>query len=460
MTPLRIGVLGVLLLAGGSAVGVQAAETRPARAQAATDDREAARADAVLEGLAEPALRALLQEALERNPGLAAVRATARAAAEVPAQAGSLPDPILGATGYVGPPETRVGPQRAMATLSQHFPWFGKLGLRAEAAERRAEALDARWQAQRLALVTQVRRLAYELGFLDAYAGVVREDQRTLEHYEQLARARYASGTGLEQGVIKIQAEITKDETRLLEVGNRRAALVAALNALRDRPQETPLPPLPTPGYGSTSPDPEGLRERAMALRPELAEADAEVARAESLIELARREYKPDFSLGVSYGFVGPRTDPAGLMAPPPDEGDDVFAVSLSLNLPVRRGRLAAGVREAAEARTAAAERRRSAVVAIDADLGELVERVRLTWDQLDLLERVLVVQAEQSLRSAEAGYSAGTLNSLDLLDAERVLLEVRTATARARADYAIAIARLEGAVGRPLAVLREGEGP
>ena len=63
----------------------------------------------------------------------------------------------------------------------------------------------------------------------------------------------------------------------------------------------------------------------------------------------------------------------------------------------------------------------------------------------------MLGIQADQSLRSAEAGYAAGTLNSLDLLDAERVLLEVRTATERTRADYAIALARLEGAVGEPL---------
>jgi outer membrane protein TolC len=54
-------------------------------------------------------------------------------------------------------------------------------------------------------------------------------------------------------------------------------------------------------------------------------------------------------------------------------------------------------------------------------------------------------------LRSAEAGYSAGTLNALDLLDAERVLLDVRTGSLRARADYAIALIRLEGAVGEPL---------
>ena len=76
------------------------------------------------------------------------------------------------------------------------------------------------------------------------------------------------------------------------------------------------------------------------------------------------------------------------------------------------------------------------------------MSRLPRTWEQLRLFEDVLHVQAEQSLRSAEAGYTSGILNALDLLDAERLLLEVRTATERVRADYAIALARLEGAVG------------
>ena len=40
---------------------------------------------------------------------------------------------------------------------------------------------------------------------------------------------------------------------------------------------------------------------------------------------------------------------------------------------------------------------------------------------------------------------------------AERVLLEVRTGTERARADHAIALARLEGAIGGPLGPENEG---
>jgi cobalt-zinc-cadmium efflux system outer membrane protein len=210
------------------------------------------------------------------------------------------------------------------------------------------------------------------------------------------------------------------------------------------------------PGYGRVALDRDSLRAKALRLRPEMARADSEIARADALVDLARKEYKPDVTLGLSYTAVGLRQDAAGLAMPPPDDGKDVLAVSASVNLPIHRGKLKAGVEEAAQARHAADEGKRAVVAGIDRSLGELTERVTLTWQQLRLLRDVLGIQADQSLRSAEAAYTAGTLSSLDLLDAERVLLDVRTSTERARADYAIAIARLEGAVGEPL---HEAEG-
>ena len=155
--------------------------------------------------------------------------------------------------------------------------------------------------------------------------------------------------------------------------------------------------------------------------------------------------------MGATYGLVTGRTDLGPGITPPPDGGRDIFGLSVSLNLPIKRGRLDAGLEEATERRLAAVEHRRDVTASVDRAVGELVERLRLSGEQVELFERVLLIQAEQSLRSAESGYAAGSLNSLDLLDAERVLLEVRTGIERARADHAIAHARLEGAIGAPL---------
>lgn len=399
------------------------------------------------------------REVLARNPDLARARARAAAAAVRAPQVSALPDPMAALTLYLAPPETRVGPQRVMASLSERFPWFGKLRAREQAALAEAAAAQAGVEALSLGLVTEARRLVYELAFLDAQEKVLREERETLALYEEIARARYASGVGLGQAVVKIQAEITRTESRLLELETRRAALVAAANALRDRAAGMPLELEALPRLPPVSPRLEVLRRRALSRRPEVAEAEAMIAAAEARIESAEKEYRPDVTVGFSYTVVDRRQDAAGRLMPPEDNGDDVFGLTAGVNLPIWKEKLAAAVEEAVQGELAAREGRRAVITGIERTLGDLAQRLPLTWDRLRLFEEVLAVQAEESLRSAEAAYAAGTAGALDLLDAERVLLDVRIATARARADYAIALAQLEGAVGGPLTTeLTEGD--
>jgi outer membrane protein TolC len=440
--------LALLLLAAAAAPPKLQAQEAPMPAASPSGP-----AASVLAGVADPGLRDLARDALARNPALAAARARARAAEREAPQARSLPDPMASLTAYLLTPETRVGPQRAMVALSQRFPWFGKLGLREQAALYGAASAWAEVAARELSLVTETRRLAYELSFLDAWQDILDDDRETLERYEELARSRYATGFGLEQAVIKLQAEITRLDTRRLQLADRRSEATAALNALRDRSPVAPLPvvTLPVATEPVLAGDLEALSARAVASRPEIERADAEISRAETRVDLARKDYSPDVTLGAVYTLVGEREDAPGRVMPPPDNGDDVFGLTASINLPVWRRRLDAAVEQALEQGIAARESRRSVVAEIDRSLGELVQRLELTWKQLRLLEDVLGIQAGESLSSAEAAYTAGNLPALDLLDAERVLLDVRTATARNRADYAITLARLEGALGAPV---------
>ena len=121
------------------------------------------------------------------------------------------------------------------------------------------------------------------------------------------------------------------------------------------------------------------------------------------------------------------------------------------LSLPIWRRKVNAGFRGSLESRTAAEEQKRALLTRIRRDVDDLVGRIPLIRSQLRLLEDVLILQAEESLRSAESAYAVGSVGALDLLDAERVVLEARTAAERTRADHAIALARLEGAIGAPL---------
>ncbi len=401
--------------------------------------------------LDDAALRSVAIDVLDRNPELAGAAARVRAAGLAAPQARALPDPTVGMTAFLAPPETRVGPQRLMVTISQRLPWLAGLSLAERSAALEAAALAADLEARRLELVTEARRLWHELGYLESHREITEDFRRHLEQHEEIARTRYATGVGLSQAVVKLQAEITSVDGRLLEIRQRRSGLDARLAGLRDRsqPEQSATPGLPR--LGSVVLDRVALEGRAVERRPELAAAAARIARAETLEELADSRKRPDFTLGLTYTAVGRRDDGPGRLQPPPGNGDDVFGIQGGLSLPVRRGKLRAGLEQAAELRRAAEEARRAARAGITAELRELIDRIELGWRQLRLLEDVLIVQAEEALDSARAGYVSGTLGALDLLDAEHVLFGARLAVARAAADYAIYLARLEGVLAGPL---------
>ena len=86
--------------------------------------------------------------------------------------------------------------------------------------------------------------------------------------------------------------------------------------------------------------------------------------------------------------------------------------------------------------------------------------KIQTARESFDLYKNVLIPQAEQSMKSAEVGYTTGIVDFLDLLDAERVLLRVQFGYWRAYADYLARIADMERAVGIELPEYRPEEVP
>ena len=75
---------------------------------------------------------------------------------------------------------------------------------------QRSMVLRERHRAREAELVRQVKDAYYSLAYLDRAIEITRQDESILEHYETLAQARYAQGAGSLQGVVKLQAQITR----------------------------------------------------------------------------------------------------------------------------------------------------------------------------------------------------------------------------------------------------------
>lgn len=429
----------------------QAEEPDTAGAVGSTTGEVVAPADRILESISNPELRTLVSETLARNPGVARAKAQARAADLRAPQVRALPDPVAGVTAWLKGPETRTGPQILTLSWVQALPWLSKFDLNEQSAILEASALHSDVEATRLELVTAVRHLYFELAFLARYKEITQDFLDHLRQHEEISQSRYATGIGASQDVVKIQAEVTLAENLLLDIDQRRIDLEAKLNDLRDRPAAVAILPAVLPAGEEIRADYQVLLEIADESRPEVMAIDARIAATEARIELAEKQFRPDFKVGLTYTFVDTRSDPAGELNPPDGNGDDIFGIQGGVSVPVWRRKLKSGAAEAAELQLSAREAKRSVLAGIEAEIGNLMQRIPLTWQQLRLLEDILILQAEESVKSAQSGYVSGNFNALDLLDAEHVLFEAETAIARARADYAIRVTELEGVVGGPL---------
>ena len=397
-------------------------------------------------------LAALIEEGLASNPQVRAAWSAWQASLHRVPQATARPDPMLMLTQHVQPPETRVGPQIAMLSVSQRFPGFGKLGLQGEVAASAAVEQEELHQAQRAELVRLIKRAWYDLAFIDRALAINRESEELLERYEALARTRYAQGFGLQADVVRMQAEYTRALSRRDDLEHQRIDAEATLNSLFARPVATsyetiePVALPPSPG------DAESLAATGRRVRPEIRAAIRRIETRQHAVALARRARWPDFSVGVVWGALLGRGDPAGQAMPPPDNGQDVFSLTAGVNLPVFGQRYGAGVREAAESVEQACAMYEGTVNDMERAVRSTLSRMRSTERQLALFEDALLPQTEQAMYSTEAAYSTGTAGVLDLLDGERKLLDVRLGLARLRTDYMKALADLERAVGSPVA--------
>ncbi|MEE8369480.1 MAG: TolC family protein [Dehalococcoidia bacterium] len=404
----------------------------------------------------EPALHDYAAEALRANPSVQEALARYRAVLEKAPQVTSLPDPKLGFTQAIRSVETRVGPQRNALMLTQAFPWFGKLDLRGQVVLQEAAARRQLYLARQREVLSQVKTHFYALGYIDTALRITQEEQSVLSHYERLAQTRYASGQGLQQAVIKIQAEITKVMNRLYILQQRRVSVAARLNTLMDRPPHAPLPAVEPLSLPEVSLDLPALYELGEQNRQELKAAEALVKKSERSIELARKDFWPNLSVSAGLVNIGGRGDPAGLMQPPPDDGKNAFNLSLGLSIPLWRGKYRAGVREATLQMSA--QRMAHARVRNEMEFAIQDQTIRLETlrEQVDLFESVLIPQAEETLSSTEAAYQTGQLGVLDLLDSERVLLSVRLTNAQYHSDFLSALAKLERALGTRFPEVRQ----
>jgi outer membrane protein TolC len=325
-------------------------------------------------------------------------------------------------------------------TVEQRIPLSGIRGHRRASAladlERlRAEAnrttLDVGVQAANAFLMLQERRRT---------AALVSEQIAFARDVVTAANVRYASGTAPQSDVLRAEVEVARLEAlaRAL-VGEVRGA-EAMLNTSLAQDAELPVPDLAPLAF--TQADPSwSVIKTALTSRPELAAGRAEIVRAEAEIQVMRDMFRPMATI---------RTGPAYTMA----EGRGWMAM-VGVSLPIWRGKLRAGVAEAQAMRAMSEADLRAMTRMIEGDAAVAINQLQATRDRQAALTTDVLPRARMAIEPAVAGYTAGQLPLVSVIEAVQALWLVQADLIAADTELGLAWARLGRAIGSYEAIVQ-----
>lgn len=388
----------------------------------------------------------LVAEALQNNPEIQAARKEWEAASQRVAPAGSLDDPMLEAGVINLPTDSFKFDQEDMTMkmigLSQRFPYPGKRGLREEVATREAETADFNLQETVNRTVRDVKVAYFDLGLTHASTLLVEKNKAILDQFLRIAETRYAVGQGSQADVLKAQTQLSKMMEEIIKLSRERSMIEAEINRTLGR------------GLGAASTVPEAaelremplelaaLHELALRTRPQLLALQNAIARSDKMLELARKDYYPDFDVRFSYGQRDSMPDGT--------KRSDLVSLTLAINLPVWRDTKRGPRVAEAQAMREQAQRM------YEAQRNELAMKLRQQVAAIDqnlrsarLYQKDILPQSRLTVEASLAAYRVNRVDFLTLLDSQMSVFNFEIAYATAVSAYNKARAEIDLLTGR-----------
>jgi cobalt-zinc-cadmium efflux system outer membrane protein len=391
---------------------------------------------------AEPVkLADLIREALANNPEIRAAQKRYEAARQRPSQESSLPDPMVSA-GYAsngGPlpgqglgiePTSNIG-----VMVSQELPYPGKRKLRGDIAAKEAEAEFQQYLAMQLSVRSRVSQAFHKLHH--AYAGldILAQGKSLLSQVIRVSEARYAAGKAAQQDILKAQTQLSIFEARILEMQQDRITAEAELNAVLNRKPGTPLGvPADTdaPPLAMTL---DSLLVQAASRAPELRRQQKTIERNELAVNLARKDFHPDYTVSGGYYYMG------GMPA--------MYEFRVELPVLLHKDRKQ---RPALDEQVYRLSESRHNFEAADQNLQfrvrEAYAGAQTAWRLMKLYEDTILPQSGLTIESSLASYETGGTDFLSVLTNVITRVDSEERLHEQRLLYEVALARLEELTG------------
>lgn len=395
-------------------------------------------------------LAVLLERAERSNPEILAARARLQASEHVPSQMEAFPDPEA-TVAYTNESLTAFTLGDAPGSeltfgWAQEVPYPGKRGLAADVARGDIEVLASTLDAARWRVRAGVKAAYADLLRVARTASILEESRNLLLAFQDTARARYESGEGILENILRAQTEVAKLDADLAMLVQERRSLEAALLALVGEAADAPLgPAVAVPRTES----PGGAEVETVALdrSPAIRALRAAALREQKRVDLARRNLKPDFVWSAAY------TNRADL--------DPMVMGMFGLRLPIYRNKKQAEAVAQARLDLEASQREVEAgELAVLSEIRDLLAQAGRADVLLRLYGESILPQARSALDAAAGSYGAGRAEFITLIDDFLTVLTYDVNVETQRADKLKALAAAERLVGTDLVLPGTEEAP
>lgn len=386
------------------------------------------------------ALAELVAEAEANNPELRSMREVVKAREAGARAEGSFEDPSLKIE-RMGLPTDNLkssGQGNAMQTrytLSQAFPFPGKLSLKEKAAMKGAAATRSELAAKTLDVASLVKEAWFDYAYLEASEAINAEVKLLLASMARVAQTRYSTGLSPQQDIIRVQIEEAMLTGEVLTISAGKEAVSARLKYIIGRQQDTALDlDDATLVQERVTFSVDELIKKAVINNPQITSRVSLVEVAEATTELSRKAYYPDIMVGAG----------------PVQTADkfDSYDVMLQINIPIWFGKYDLRTQEA----SADAASMRSMLMAernLKAyEVKQAAIEVQTAEKMLDLYSTGILPQTQMSFESGLKNYQSGKVDFLTLIESERNLKATRLEYLKTLLEYRKKVAALEKAVG------------
>ncbi len=378
----------------------------------------------------ELTLSQAVEMAISSNPTVAAGRLSAEAARESAKGAGSLANPeIVVAQSVIGD----AGSDAALF-VSQPLEINGSRRVRGEIASNEAAATGFDAESAKRDIVLSVTLSYWEVARAQELVKLSQENVAYLEAVQTAVRKQYDVGVAPGAQPLKMDVEIARARQEHAQAQLALSLASSELNSLLGRPADTGFSVLESLVFSETPIDSNTLAASALANRPEIASAQAQLRASRGQISAARLLTAPDLAIQARRGSF---------------DRDSEGGVAVVLSLPILDWGSAGAEKRRAQIAAESKEKELEAVRnGVKLDVEQAIQRVNTASRIVREYQGGVLAKSEELAAMACKGYEKGASSYLEVLEAQRTLRSVRSDYYSAMSEHAKAISQLEWAAG------------